>query len=450
MNRILGMGGGGRHGGGRGRLQVPDFVHDAVDGACPSWWKQGCGCNACFGATADVLETVTPAVEAVGNCIWIFGSPLAFPLIFCFAAAPHTRESSGYEMSMLEAPCRRPCTCCAASCCIPCAQHYVRRKVLGGDMTKYKLWQGYHDGDHCFRRVCPSNPCIHIEAGTYGEQDCPNTFLCLEICCLGGIYSTCCAFDVSRRYQRDERGLGIDPTEHRQKSCIQFFSRIMHHCFKLGCCLCCTGCVVGVCAPDSAGAQDFAGEAGRAARACCRIAHTLWKGIIWTRVIGMGCMTTQMIHEADTPWDGEPKARPDLMLAPKNEKMEDRGDGHDESQPQNRNKKDDEPVEMADMLMPWEQEAVAASKSPRNQRMEDRDAEEEKQAEVHHSSSHPAADTADEIEVTPYQPASENPQAKKNQQRKKRQQQQRQQQQRQKRKQNRQKNQQQQNRGINE
>ena len=267
-------------------LGVPDFLTGCVNDACPSWWKQGCGCNACFGTIADGLEMVTPVVEQIGTCIWILGSPLAFPLIFCFPAEPHTKESSGYAISMMEAPCRRPCTCCLATLCVPCAQWHVRRQVLGGDMTKYKLWQGQHDGPHCFARVCPKNPCIHIKSGTYGEEKCPNTFLCLEVCLLGGIYSTCCAFDVSRRYQREERGLGMDPTEHRQHGCVQFFSQIMHSCFKIGCCLYCTGCWVGICAPDSSGAQEFSGEAGRAARACCRIAHTIWKGIMWTRVIG--------------------------------------------------------------------------------------------------------------------------------------------------------------------
>ena len=85
------------------RLGVPDFVGGAVDGACPNWWKQGCGCNACFGTVADVLEMVSPVVEQIGTCIWILGSPLAFPIIFCFPSEPHTRESSGYAIGMMEA-----------------------------------------------------------------------------------------------------------------------------------------------------------------------------------------------------------------------------------------------------------------------------------------------------------------------------------------------------------
>jgi hypothetical protein len=328
---------------------VPGFVHDGVDSCCPDWWKNGCGLNGVFGTCANCLEVTNPILQQVGDAIWIFGSPIAFLCIFCFPSDPYTDESSGYAVSMLEAPCRRPITCCFATVCVPCAQWHVRRQVLGGDMTKYKLWQGYHDGPQCFARACPGAP-VTITAGTYGEEKCPNAFLCLEVCCLAGIYSTCCAFDVSRRYQREERGLSIDPTEQRQRRCIQFFSTIMHSCFQLGCCFCATSCLVGICAPDSSGAQNCAGEAGRAARSCCRIAQTLWKGILWTRCIGMGCLTTQMLYEATTPWDGQPKARPDRQIAPKAERMVDRGAPIAANVPTQR----DEPKEIADMAMPWD------------------------------------------------------------------------------------------------
>ena len=182
-------------------------------------------------------------------------------------------------------------------------------------------------------------------------------------CCLGGLYSVCCAFDVSRRYQRDERGLSLDPTEQRQHKCIHCFSQIMHTCMQLGCCFCATSCLVKVCATDSADAQECAGECGRAARACCRIAHIIWKGIIWTRVIGMGCMTAQMIAEAKVPYDKAtqgPKNKPQFLIheekPPKNEVMKDRGGGFDESQP-TPPARDDNPIEvteLTDLLMPWE------------------------------------------------------------------------------------------------
>jgi hypothetical protein len=131
----------------------------------------------------------------------------------------------------------------------------------------------------------------------------------MEVWFLGGMCSACCAFDVSRRYLRDERGLNVDPTEARQDRCIDFFSNIMHACFQAGFCCCLTSCCLAICAPDSEGAQECSGEAGRASRSCCQIAQTLWQGILFTRVIGMGCMSAQMIHETETPWDGEKKGK---------------------------------------------------------------------------------------------------------------------------------------------
>jgi len=229
-------------------------------------------------------------------------------------------------------------------------------------MTKYKLWQGYHDGPQCCARTCPGAP-ITIEAGTYGEQDCPNLFLCLEVGVLGGMCSACCAFDVSRRYQRDERGLKLDPTEARHHKCVGFFSNIMHSCRQMGMCLCISGCLVGTCAPDSAGGQDFAHEAKRASNACCRIAHTIWKGIMWTRVIAIGCMTTQMIHEASVEWDGQPKGKaPKPKEAPRSLVMEDRGGVDDSGTAATEN---EGITEITDMKMPWEQEAVKVEKRAR-------------------------------------------------------------------------------------
>lgn len=295
---------------------VGGCLDQCVQNNCCQCWLNGCGLNGVFGTVADCLEFVTPAVEGIGNVIWIFASPLAFPLIFFFPSNPHTFESSGYEISMLGAPLKRPCACMLSTVCLPCGQWYVRRAVLGYDMTKYKLWQGYHDGPHCMARYCEGAP-ITIEAGTYGEQDCPHLFLCLEVSCLGCIFSSCCAFDVSRKYQRLERGLNVDPTEQRHRNCIDCCSQIMHQCFMIGCCLHISSYCVGLCAPNSEGAQECAGDGGRAARACCRIAQILWQGIMWTRVIGIGCMTAQMIHEAETPYDPTtqgPKAKPEFLI----------------------------------------------------------------------------------------------------------------------------------------
>ena len=97
-------------------------------------------------------------------------------------------------------------------------------------------------------------------------------------------------------------------------------------------------------------------------------------------------MTTQMIAEAASPWDGGKKARPDLMIhAPHNEKMADRGGSmFDESQPQPENNDTrNKSVEIEDMLMPWEEEAIRSkeAKAIQNQRMNRDGGGEEKTSE---------------------------------------------------------------------
>jgi hypothetical protein len=165
----------------------------------------------------------------------------------------------------------------------------------------------------------------------------------------------------------------MDPTEFRHQSCIQFFSKIMHTCFKWGMCMYCGGCCVGICAPDSEGAQECAGEAGRAARACCRIAHIIWRGIIFTRVIGMGCMTAQMIHEAETPWDGQKKGKPPpkKVEPPTSNKIKDRGAGLMEKEDDAKTAATaDEVVEFDEMKFPWETEKRTRRNAPRSMAMD--------------------------------------------------------------------------------
>lgn len=186
--------------------------------------------------------------------------------------------------------------CCFSTICLPCGQFIVRRRALGGDMTRYRLWQGYHDGPHCLARYCNGAP-ITIQSGTYGEDRCPNFFLCLEVSVLGGLCSSCCAFDVSRRLMKDERELGTDPTEARQEKCMEFTGGIANTISQWACCLQCAGCCVGCCAPDGEGAQECSAEARRASRACRDIAHTLYKGMWAIKIIAIGCMSSQMVHE---------------------------------------------------------------------------------------------------------------------------------------------------------
>ena len=91
-------------------------------------------------------------------------------------------------------------------------------------------------------------------------------------------------------------------------------------------------------------------------------------------MIGMGCMTAQMIAEAKVPYDKAtqgPKNKPQFLIheekPPKNEVMKDRGGGFDESQqPTSSNTAighdkndttDQSPLvvtELVDLLMPWE------------------------------------------------------------------------------------------------
>lgn len=170
-------------------------LDEIVNNNCPQFVQDGCGLDPCCGACAQCLETVTPAVEWFSDMIWIFGSPLAFPIIFCFD--PETNDSGGWQISMLQSPTRRPLECCLSTLCCPCAQWYLRYKALGGDMTKYKLWQGRHDGPQCCARRCEGAP-ITIQSGTYGEQNCPHAFLCLEVTCLAGMWSICCAHGKSK------------------------------------------------------------------------------------------------------------------------------------------------------------------------------------------------------------------------------------------------------------
>lgn len=92
---------------------------------------------------------------------------------------------------------------------------------------------------------------------------------------------------------------------------------------------------------------------------------------MFTRVIGMGCMTAQMIHEADTPWEGEKKgSKPE---APTQNKMKDRGVDHTEKT----NSLDDEDIEFDQMKMPWDEEMKERNNAPTRTAME-RENEEEK------------------------------------------------------------------------
>lgn len=264
--------------------------------ACAKVWKEGCGCDGAFAGCADGLQRVQPCLQAFSSAIWCLGSPVAFPFVFCFSPEPHTNESSGWAISMLQAPCAEPCACCLTTVCLPCGQWELRRRALDGDWSRYKLWQGYHDGPHCCAAFFKGAPVV-IEAGTHGEQSCPHAFLCAEVWCLGGPCSSCCAFDATRRLMQDHFALGTDPTEARQHKCAACFGNAAHQCSKAACCLCLAGCLAGCCAPESGGAQEFAADARHGAGACWRVAYTLHRGIWSVKLLAIGCMSAQMLHE---------------------------------------------------------------------------------------------------------------------------------------------------------
>jgi hypothetical protein len=157
-----------------------------------------------------------------------------------------------------------------------------------------------HDGPQCMARRCPGAPCT-IESGTYGESDCPDAFLCFEVTCAAGFWSVCCAFDVTRRLMKQERNLGSDPTEIRQEKCVAFFGEIAHYCCMMACCVWVCGACISCLAQDSEGAQDLGSASGRASHACFEIVNTLWRGIWSVKVIAIGCMSAQMVHEIDAP-----------------------------------------------------------------------------------------------------------------------------------------------------
>ncbi|KAG7358959.1 hypothetical protein IV203_015548 [Nitzschia inconspicua] len=291
---------------------VENGVNGVVDKCCCECWQQGCGLDGCFGTCADTLEAINPVMEYIADLIWFLGSPLAFPLIYCFDKGPDTEPpGGGWQIPMIQTPLRLPIMCCAFTICAPCGQWYMRRRLLDGDMTKYKLWQGYHDGPHCMARRCPGAP-ITIEAGTYGEDKCPELFLCAEVTCLGGFWSVCCSYNVNRRMIKEQRNLGDDPTEVRVNKCIGFFSALASKLCMLGCCVCISSRLIGCCANDSAGAQQCSGQGVRAGNACRSCARTCWRGIWSVKMIAMGCASAQMNHELK---EGKPLASPPIKKA---------------------------------------------------------------------------------------------------------------------------------------
>eukprot|EP00981_Chlorochromonas_danica_P011056 scaffold3686_cov178-Ochromonas_danica.AAC.4 len=93
-----------------------------------------------------------------------------------------------FQTSAMNAPCAGGCTTilwfCGQFIPFTCGitQYCLRRKVLNGDMSKYSCFQGQ------------LNPCC-CQAGSCGENNCPDLCLCLEAHCCNS-----CAISASRMY----------------------------------------------------------------------------------------------------------------------------------------------------------------------------------------------------------------------------------------------------------
>mmetsp|Transcript_17370 Transcript_17370/g.29137 ORF Transcript_17370/g.29137 Transcript_17370/m.29137 type:complete len:231 (+) Transcript_17370:34-726(+) len=125
--------------------------------------------------------------------------------------------------------CSAPCAGCPSTGCwclaqgFPltsgCAQFFLRRKVLRGDMSKYSCCQGYFN-------------CCGCKASC-GESNCPTCCLCLEahICNFAAV-------SASRNYVMEVYDLSSDPCDYRL---IQF-----NNCIQISACICTAMAYAGV------------------------------------------------------------------------------------------------------------------------------------------------------------------------------------------------------------
>jgi len=135
---------------------------------------------------------------------------------------PRGTNSRVFQTAMCDSCCADPLCFCGAILCAPCGQFYLRRKVLGDDLTRYVCCQGYYD------RCC-------FKAGNCCEHDCPTLCLCIESClCIS------CAMSATRNYAMDAKGLQSDPCDRR---IIRF-----NNCVQLCSCVCsCIAALTGQC-----------------------------------------------------------------------------------------------------------------------------------------------------------------------------------------------------------
>ncbi len=323
-----------------------------------------------------VLRSMEGAAKCTTKLLCCLASPVLFPIVFCFD--PDTGEGSGdgdgdgdgdgeddgdgeggpdpdpssysggWNVSTIKAPLKAPCVCCASLSviCLPCGQFYIRKYIiLDGDMSKYKLWQGRRDGPKFLAKYCPGRG-VHvlvpftIEAGSHGEDKCPNCCLCAEVTCLGcGICSPCAchSFTVNRDIMMEEYNLGMDPLERRFEKCQGFFGELLscaacssRHLYYFSCCLRnvaelelelesseSPSAAGGQTGPTSTGPTGPTGRLGPAGeeselslpllhiseeanrlRRDCRVVRRICRyGMTSVKVVAIGCMSSQMVHE---------------------------------------------------------------------------------------------------------------------------------------------------------
>ena len=133
----------------------------------------------------------------------------------------HYKDSGGKFQTTMGNACFADCpTTCVWCLCQSsfifsgCTQYLLRSRVLDGDMSKYRCFQGQFTA------------CCCIKAGTFGEESCPQLCLCCEACCCPGL-----ALSASRITVMDQYDLSSDPCDNRMirfSNCCMMLSCVCH------------------------------------------------------------------------------------------------------------------------------------------------------------------------------------------------------------------------------
>jgi hypothetical protein len=195
--------------------------------------------------------------------------------LFCFSNKPlspdemngkygdafgkYANNSSKFDISLCETPCKSPCCWLASMACLCPAQIHLRYKALNhvepnSGWKNYMCCQGYFGG------------CCCVQPGQIGDKTCPVPCMCLEAFLCPGL-----AVSASANVIREEYSLGLDEDDVkliRCSNCLQIFSCV----FTLISCL----------TPCEGDDQ------------CARIVDLI-ADIVFCCV--SGCMTAQVYHE---------------------------------------------------------------------------------------------------------------------------------------------------------